>query len=330
MTQAVSTENSRREHRAILMLLIACALWGLSFNWNKSAQSLLGERLVEFSGDERLRATGPALFLAVRFIGTVILWCIFFPRSLRGWTIRTSLASALGGALLAGGMLFQHYGLVDASESLMAFMTSLTVLFTPIIASLVLRHRVSGMMWVAVCCATFGVALMSHFRDQGRFDLGAALGLVCALVFSIHILVVDHFGKTEDVWRFSLGQFAVAGLLITLYSLLRPGGSQLLSPDLLTHAFASSKLVFLLMLTIIFSTIITFGIMFAYQPRTTPTRAALTYLSEPIFATLYAWLATGTGITPAAMGGAGLIILGNLVAEIFARRGNTASKKLPN
>lgn len=320
MTQVVSTETSRREHRAILMLLIACALWGVSFNWNKNAQALLGERLVEYSGDANLHSCAPAAFLAVRFIGTVILWCIFFPRSLRGWTKRTALVSTLGGALLAGGMLFQHYGLVDASESLMAFLTSLTVLFTPIIASLLLRHRVSGMMWVAVACATVGVALMSLFRDEGRFDLGAALGLVCALIFSIHILVVDHFGKTEDVWRFSLGQFASAALFIVLFALWRPGGSQLLDPHVAVSAFASWKLAFLLALTIVFSTIITFGIMFAYQPRTSPTRAALTYLSEPIFATLYAWMATGTAITPAAMGGAGLIILGNVCAEVFARR----------
>lgn len=312
--------DPRRERHAILMLLIACALWGLSFNWNKIAQALLGERLAELSGDPRLLSTGPAAFLAARFIGTVILWIIIFPRSLRGWTLRTSLASVLGGTLLAVGMLFQHYGLVDASESLMAFLTSLTVLFTPIMASVVLRHRVSGMMWIAVACATVGVALMSLFRAEGRFDLGAALGLVCALVFSVHILVVDHFGKTEDFRRFSLGQFAVAGLLITLFALLRPGSHHLLCPHTIMNAFATPTLLFLLMLTIVFSTIITFGIMFVYQPRTTPTRAALTYLSEPLFATVYAWLAAGSTISPAAIGGACLIILGNILAEFFNRR----------
>lgn len=320
MTLPAPSIDSRREHRAILMLLIACVLWGVSFNWNKSAQALLGAQLVRVTGDEHLRAVAPAAFLAVRFLATVVLWIIAFPRSLRGWTVRSALAGFLGGSFLAGGMLFQHYGLVSASESLMAFLTSLTVLFTPILASAVLRHKVSGMLWLSVACATLGVALMSLYRKEGRFDLGALLGLVCALIFSVHILVVDYFGKSENVWRFSLGQFTTAAFIITVFALLRPGGFQLLSPHIMLGAFASPALLFLLSLTIVFSTIITFGIMFVYQPHTSPTRAALVYLSEPIFATVYAWLAAGSAISPAAMGGAGLIILGNLLAEFFTRR----------
>jgi len=312
--------DPRRERHAILMLLIACALWGLSFNWNKEAQAMVGVRLAEFSGDPRLQSSGPAVFLAARFIITSLLWVAVFPRSLRGWTWRSMFVVMIGGALLSGGMLLQHYGLVSASESLMAFLTSLTVLFTPILASFVLRHRVGGMLWLAVACATLGVAFMSHYRPEGRFDLGALLGLICALVFSVHILLVDHFGKTEDSWRFCLGQFAWAALFITLFSLFRPGGENLLSLRLLSSTFAPPKLILLLSLTIVFSTIITFGIMFVYQPRTTPTRAALTYLSEPLFATVYAWLAAGSTITPAAIGGAFLIILGNLLAELYNRR----------
>lgn len=320
MNHDAAKASARREHHAILMLLIACAFWGFSFNWNKTAQALLGQRLAETTADPRLHAVGPAAFLAARFLATALLWSLLFPRSLRGWTPRTVRASLFGGALLSGGMLFQHYGLVGASESLMAFLTSLTVLFTPVLASLVLGHRVAAMMWVSVACATLGVALMSHFRAEGRFDLGATLGLICALVFSVHILVVDHYGKTEDVWRFSLGQFAASALFISLFSLLQPGGGQLLHPRIAYEALASPQLLTLLALTILFSTIVTFGLMFRYQPRTSPTRAALTYLSEPIFATLYAWIAAGSAISPAAMAGAAFIILGNLVAELVTRR----------
>jgi drug/metabolite transporter (DMT)-like permease len=59
--------------------------------------------------------------------------------------------------------------------------------------------------------------------------------------------------------------------------------------------------------------------MFRYQPRTSPTRAALIYLTEPLFATVYAWLMTGRAIESMAFLGGGLIIAGNLLAELFAK-----------
>jgi drug/metabolite transporter (DMT)-like permease len=59
--------------------------------------------------------------------------------------------------------------------------------------------------------------------------------------------------------------------------------------------------------------------MFRYQPQTTPTRAALVYLTEPLFATAYAWFAADRSIDSGAVIGASLIIVGNLVAEVFAR-----------
>jgi drug/metabolite transporter (DMT)-like permease len=59
--------------------------------------------------------------------------------------------------------------------------------------------------------------------------------------------------------------------------------------------------------------------MFRYQPQTTPTRAALVYLTEPLFATVYAWLAAARSIDAGAIVGGCLIIAGNLVAEIYSR-----------
>lgn len=308
------------EHRAILGLLVACVLWGMSFNWNKEAQALLGQRLSDATGDPTGESLGPAIFLAVRFAAAVILCCVLFPKCLRGWSARTIRAGLAGGVLMATGMLLQHYGLSRTSESLSAFLTSLTVLFTPLLATVVLRHRISGLLWGSVLCATVGVALMSVFREEGRFDLGACLGLLCAVVFSGHILVVDHFGKREEPWRFTLAQFAVASVVFVAFVAFSPGGLGMLAGPTLWQSMASTRLLFLFGVTVVFATFITFGLMFRYQPVTSPTRAALTYLTEPLFATVYAWFMSGRGMTAVAIAGAALILAGNAMAEVFRRR----------
>ncbi len=317
-----TTPTSRRERTAVLWLLVACALWGMSFAWNKEAQALLGERLVETTGDARTAMIAPAFFPALRFVTALILCLGFIPASRRGWSRQTVRAGLWGGSLLAAGMLLQHYGLAHTTESLSSFLTSLTVLFTPMFASAVLRHRIGGILWLSVGCATAGVALMTLYREEGRFDVGALLGLACAIVFSAHILVVDHFGKREEPWRFTAAQFATAGVIFVGFSLSRPGGISLLSVSAVQQAMNSGRLMMLFVLATLLATLVTFGIMVRYQPRTTPTRAALLYLTEPLFATAYAWLAAGRTISGMAMCGGAMILLGNALAEILGRRGD--------
>ena len=98
------------ERHAILMLLIACAFWGMSFNWNKEAQEILSQHWMNDAGDSSLAAHGPATFLAIRFPVAALLWCVFFPGSRGKWTRGVVRGGIAGGVCLSAGMLLQHYG----------------------------------------------------------------------------------------------------------------------------------------------------------------------------------------------------------------------------
>ncbi|MEK6676065.1 MAG: DMT family transporter [Planctomycetota bacterium] len=311
--------NRRRERVAALFLLGACLLWGMGFNWNKQAQALLGERLAATFDEPSLEQLGPAAFLAIRFLSATLCWAFLFPASLGGWSWTTIRGGVLTGSCLGFGILLQHYGLARTSESLSAFLTSLTVLFTPMIAVVLLRHRIGGWMWSSVACATAGVALMTLYREERGFDAGAWLGLGCAVVFSAHMLLVDYFGHIEDRRRFSLAQFLVAGLIFASYTVFASGGHRLLDVRGVVEACSNRDFLILLLVTTVPGTLVSFGLMIRFQPDVSATRAALLYLSEPLFATTYAWLAVGTTITIAAMTGAGLILGANLLAELTAR-----------
>lgn len=319
-----------RERRAVILLLGACFIWGMGFNWNKQGQATLAANLVAVTGNPDVFILGPAWFLTVRFTLAALLWAIVFPRSWRGWSKSTIQAGASGGLFMASGMLLQHYGLTSTSEAVSAFLTSLTVLFTPIIAVFLLRQRVSGWLWASVLCATGGVGLMTLVGSNAGFDTGVLLGLLCAAAFSIHILIVDHFGKREAAWPLSLAQFLGASIVYFLFAMFYGSAHGSVTLSQVARACADQKFLLFLAMTTIPGTLVTFGIMFRFQPDMSPTRAALTYLSEPIFATIYARIASGSTVTLMQALGGMLIFSGNLLAELLGRKtDDTPPKSAP-
>jgi drug/metabolite transporter (DMT)-like permease len=70
-------------------------------------------------------------------------------------------------------------------------------------------------------------------------------------------------------------------------------------------------------LLIVVSTMAAFGLMFYFQPQLDPTRAALIYLAEPIFAALYAYVAVGRGLGASVLLGASLILAANALVEFM-------------
>jgi hypothetical protein len=70
-------------------------------------------------------------------------------------------------------------------------------------------------------------------------------------------------------------------------------------------------------LLVVIATMTAFGLMFYFQPKLDPTRAALVYLGEPIFAALYAYVAVGRALSAVALVGAGLILAANVLVELM-------------
>ena len=77
------------------------------------------------------------------------------------------------GAMLSCGMIVQHLGLDRTSEAVSAFLTSLTILFVPLILTLALRKPPAPVMWLGVVIATAGVWLMTGAAPSG-FGVGEA------------------------------------------------------------------------------------------------------------------------------------------------------------
>ncbi len=297
------------------MLLLGTLFWGAGFTWAKA--SIEGANRAANLPHGAL--FGPLFTLGLRFSLGAIVWFALFPAARRGWTPE-SAARALGlGALLAAGLIVQHLGLDRTSEAVSAFLTSLTILFVPILVTLTSRRPPRGVLWLGVIIAVVGVWMMTGAQPTG-FGRGEILGLACSFAFALYILAVNSVVPNDSPWRMTGGQFLVVGVACLVCASLSPGGSNAYRPaGFLRVMFAPEVTVNILLLTV-FATIGAFGLLTHFQPFVEPTRAALIYLFEPVVATLWAAVAAGRGLGKVALIGAALILAANVLAEILTMR----------
>lgn len=303
------------DRSAALALLIATFFWGAAFTWAKAA----GERVLHDAALPPGAALGPMLILGWRFILAGIVWLVIFPGARRGWSMASVRRAVIIGAPLGFGMIFQHLGLDRTSEAVAAFLTSLTIIFVPLMMTLALRRPPAPSMWIGVITAGVGIYLMTGPTPTG-FGRGEVMGLLAALVFSIYILAVNALMPQDDPMRLTVGQFFIAGILSLASCLFVEGGHRvMLSSQIATLVFSKEVVVNLALLVVV-PTIGAYGLLNRFQPRVDATRATLIYMVEPIFASAFAWYMTGRGLAKTGLAGAALILAANLVVELLASR----------
>jgi drug/metabolite transporter (DMT)-like permease len=306
--------------RPTLALLLATLAWAGSFTWAKAA----GDGLNQAAGLASGALLGPILLLAWRFTAAGVLWLILFPAARRGLSWATVGRSVLLGVLLWAGQTVQMLGLDRTSEAVNAFLTSLTVVFVPLLMVVVVRRPPRATLWFPVSLAAVGIWLMTGAAPTG-FGAGEMLGLACAVMFSAHMIALGEVARRDSPWHMAAGQFLSVGLGSAVVCLFVSQGATPLTLPAQWALFISTDLWFYVVLLVVMSTMTSFGLMFYFQPKLDPTRAALIYLAEPVFAALYAYVAVGRALSAIALLGAGLILAANVLVEILARRHRRAS-----
>jgi drug/metabolite transporter (DMT)-like permease len=300
-------------------LIIATLLWGCGFVWAKRA----GEAVNALSGAGDRAPLGPIWVLIARFLMAGILWFIIFPGARRGWSWRLVGRAIVLGGTLALGMIVQHLGLDRTTEATSAFLTSLTILFVPLMMTLVLRRPPPRSIWIGVVLAAAGVWIMTG-ATSATFGVGELLGLACAFAYSINIIAVNLLVTKENVLPITAGQFLVLALICSAIALVLPHGPASLSPGAIVNLFSHRDVGLNVALLGTLVTMGAFGLQFRYQPRIDPTRATLLYLMEPIFAAAFAYIAIHRGMTLPAVFGAALILVANALVELLqSRRSNS-------
>lgn len=246
-------------------------------------------------------------FLAVRFVAAAVVMLVLFARPV--WRLgRAQLGRALMlGAVYGSGQLLQTWGLKLIAPSVSGFATGMYVVFTPILAWLLLRERIAGMVWLAVAMATGGLALLSLHGVS--VDLGVWLTLASAGLYALHIVGLGRWSREADAIGMSAVQVAAIALVCLLATL--PQGPAL-PPD------RAAWLAVLYMALIAGA-----GAMLMQtwaQAHLPPARAAIVMTTEPVFAAGFA-VALGVDALSWRMLAGGALVLGAMyLVELAPRR----------
>lgn len=258
-------------------------------------------------------------FLWVRFAIAAALLALVAGRTLRTLDRRGVRRGVLLGVLLFCSYLFQTFGLERTTSANAGFLTGLNVVWVPLLAGPILRKPAAFGARIGVGMALLGLFLLT-WHTPWRLNSGDGLVIICSLFVALHILGLD-------VWTEGYDGRALAFVQIATMAVLGFFGSLFFEP-VTWPTLWSPTLLWALGITAVFATAYSFWVMTAFQRLTTPTRAALIYTLEPVFAAIFSVALLGERLTPMAWAGGALIVVGMVVAEawpLLQRRWATSS-----
>ncbi len=286
------TPRPRNRHLAEFLLATVTLFWGGTF-------PVVKEAITEV----------PVLcFLWMRFALSACLLAALAGRTLANLDRRGIRRGVLLGVLLFLSYLFQTLGLERTSASNAGFLTGLNVVWVPLLVGPFLNKPPSTGAKVGVAFAVAGLLLLTGHLPW-RMEAGDALVVLCSVFVALHILGLDALTEGYD------GR-ALAFVQIATMAALSLAGNLAFEPVTWPSPW-SAPLAAALLVTAVFATVYAFWVMTTFQRWTTPTRAALIYTLEPVFAALFSVLLAGEHLTPVAWVGGALIVLGMGTAEAW-------------
>lgn len=286
---------TKQQIRNSFLLLLAACVWGVAF----VAQSVAMDYV------------GPFTFSCARFLlgGAVLLPVIgifsLFRKNKPAESVAQSTSESTSGdtspgsgmklsfwkrnkSLIIGGVCcgialciannFQQVGIVTTSAGKAGFITAFYIVFVPIL-SLFFGKKSRLVIWISVALALGGLYLLC-VTESFSINRGDLYIMVCALVFSAHILIVDHFSPLVDGVKLSCIQFFVAGILSAIPMLLFE------EPSLAQLQAAS--------VSILYAGIMSCGVAYTLQvvgqKNMNPTIASLILSLESVVSVLAGWV----------------------------------------
>ena len=183
-----------------ILLFLAALIWGTAF----VAQSV------------GMDYVGPFTFNACRYvIGSAVLFPLILlgKRRTGGKLIsRDDLrAGAACGFFLAVASNLQQAGIMTTDVGKAGFLTAMYIVIVPVL-HFFLTRRSSLRLWISAAIAAAGLYFLS-ISGSWSLETGDILLILCAFVFSLHILCIDHFSGTSDGVTVSCLQFLTAAVL---------------------------------------------------------------------------------------------------------------------
>ena len=250
-------------------------------------------------------------FLAVRFTIASVVIVLVSPRAIRRLSRDRVRHAVVLGALYGVAQILQTTGLAHTAASVSGFITGMYVVFTPLLAAVLLRSRIGALTWLAVLLAITGLGVLTLVDASSGLGIGygEALTLVSSLIYALHIVGLGAWSNARDALGMSIIQCIVIAVICT--GAAAPGGIALpqTTGDWLSISY----------MAVVAGAAALLGQTWA-QAHLPPTRTAIIMSMEPVFAALFAVLLGGESATARMLLGGALVLTAMLIVELVPRR----------
>ena len=295
--------------QADLILLVAAAIWGFAFVFQKSAMA----------------EVGPLTFIAARCALAALALAPFAWREMQrepqvaaqtaGQTAALAADRQFHGVVLIGGLAFflaaafQQFGLVTATVTNSSFITALYVIFTPCIVWAWHYRPPAPVVWPAAAVSFLGTWLLGGGL-LGTVSFGDVLIAVCAVFWALHVVITGVAAQHGRPLCFTFLQFVIVGMLGLIGALLTE------NPSLTGLLGAAPQIAYVGLL----SSALTFTWLIQAMRHTPAGEAAIIVSTESLFGALAGAVLLGERLTPIAWIGAALIAMATIAVQLAPHR----------
>lgn len=285
----------KSEPKGIIFLLIAAIVWGGAF----AVQCIAAEKIT------------PLFFNASRFlIGAVSLipLILIFEKGANDKKMlkHTVIIGVIEGFLLCSASYIQQVGIgLTDSAGKAGFITGLYMIFVPFIG-LFFGHKTALNSWLGALLGIGGLFFICMNGSGMTVTKGDALLISCAVIFALHIVIIDRFGGKMYSLRFSAIQFLTSAIISFIGALF--------TEDIGIEPIKAS------IIPILYCGIFSVGIGYTFQTLgqkySEPTSAAILLSTESVFSAVFGAIILHERMEPLAYIGCLLIFAGIVISQL--------------
>ena len=246
-----------------------------------------------------MRTMGPFLTIAIRFTIAFIIIAPLFHKNIAKADLKTLWHCALIGLTFFFAMLFELMGLRSTPSSVTAFLEGMVVVFVPAFTCIIQKKLPDKITAASAALALIGVGFLTLKGDRIGFTSGELLVVLGTVWYSLSVLVTDTAAKNDDLKTVSVYQllfiaiFAYIGAFIFEEIRLPQSGTEW-----------GAVLALAVICSCVGFTIQPFG-----QKYTTPERAGILAVFNPLTAAILGVIFLHEKLTPPMLTGSVLIII---------------------
>lgn len=296
--------------RNSILLIITALIWGIAF----VAQSEGGKEV------------GPFSFNCIRsFIGGLVLIPVIKiidkinPENKKPKTSSEKKKLLLGGLCCGTALFFastfQQLGIyMGTSAGKAGFLTACYILLVPVLG-LFLGKRCGVNIWIGIVLTVIGLYLLC-MSGSLSFQMSDLLVLICALLFAVHILVIDYFSPIVDGVRMSCIQFFVCGIWGIFPMFFSEMGHTAESIKLWLSNFYGLDAWISILYAGIFSCGVAYTFQIIGQNGLNPTVASMLMSLESVFSVVAGWIILNESMNARQLFGCALIFGAIILAQL--------------